>query len=353
MILILHPDAHRSGQATDLVRQLADRGLRSRWAPPAADAADCSRQRLAVLGELGPDERDRLARELKGHPAVDSVLTFPEPYVLVRREFAPDGDTVTVPLQTGDVVFGGAAVVLIAGPCAVEDEEQTVVAARAARAAGARMLRGGAFKPRTSPYSFQGLAEAGLRLLAEARAATGLGIVTEVVDPRDVALVAAYADMLQVGARNMQNFALLRELGGCDRPILLKRGPGATLEEWLMSAEYIADAGNDRIVLCERGIRTFETATRSTLDLSAVPVAKRLSRLPVIVDPSHASGDYHYVPPLARAAVAAGADGVMVEAHPHPDRALSDGLQSLNLEHLAELGRELAAVAAAVGRTLA
>lgn len=307
--------------------------------------------RIAVRGIAGKDA-DALAATLGMHPAVAGVLRLSVPYVLVSREFAPAGTPVRVPLPGGDVVFGGTEVVLIAGPCAVETSEQLVGAAAAARDAGARLLRGGAFKPRTSPYSFQGLEEEGLKLLAEARDETGLGIVTEVVDPRDVELVAGYADMLQVGARNMQNFSLLRELGGCGKPVMLKRGPGNTVDEWLMSAEYIADAGGDQIVLCERGIRTFESATRATLDLASVPVVQRKCRFPVIVDPSHASGDYHYVVPLALAAVAVGADGVMIEVHPDPGQALSDGNQSLTPARIQVLGRELRAVAEAVRRRI-
>lgn len=306
-------------------------------------------QRIGITGEATDD----LAAALATRPEVTEVIRLPLHCVLVSRELVPDGTRVAIPLPGGPVVFGGPEVVLIAGPCAVETGEQVMAAAAAARDAGAVLLRGGAFKPRTSPYSFQGLEAEGLRLLAAARAATGLGIVTEAVDPRDVPSVAEHADMIQIGARNMQNYALLREAGATGKPILLKRGPGATIDEWLMSAEYIADTGNDRIVLCERGIRTFEPSTRNTLDLAAVPVVKRRSRLPVIVDPSHASGDYRYVAPLALAAIAAGADGVMIEAHPEPGQALSDGCQSLTPARLAELTRDLAAVAGAVGRRLA
>ncbi|MGE5560688.1 MAG: 3-deoxy-7-phosphoheptulonate synthase [Chloroflexota bacterium] len=344
MILAIREGASEQDIA-GLVRLIEAAGAVSRTSVSVAGV------RIAVRGVTGA-AADTLAGELTRQPAVAEILRPPAPYVLVSREFAPAGTPVSVDLPDGQVVFGGTAVVLIAGPCAVESPEQLTAAAAAARAAGATLLRGGAFKPRTSPYSFQSLEEEGLRLLAEARAATGLGIVTEVVDPRDIGLVADYADMLQVGARNMQNFSLLRELGGCGKPVMLKRGIGNTVDEWLMSAEYIADAGNERIVLCERGIRTFEPSTRSTLDLAAVAVAQRRSRFPVIVDPSHASGDYHYVRPLALAAVAAGADGVMIEVHPDPGQALSDGCQSLTPARLQVLGRDLRAVAEAVGRRI-
>jgi 3-deoxy-7-phosphoheptulonate synthase len=250
------------------------------------------------------------------------------------------------------VEVGGERVVLAAGPCAVESWEVLAETARAARAAGARLLRGGAFKPRSSPYAFQGLGEPGLRLLARAREETGLLVVTEVLDPRDVPLVEEYADCFQVGARNMQNGPLLKAVGRARKPVLLKRAPAGALEELLLAAEYVLDAGNADVILCERGIRTFETATRNTFDLSAVPVLKELTHLPVIADPSHGTGRRDLVPPMSLAAVAAGADGLLVEAHPRPAEALSDGAQSLTLEMLADLGPRLRAVAAAVGRGL-
>jgi 3-deoxy-7-phosphoheptulonate synthase len=241
---------------------------------------------------------------------------------------------------------------VIAGPCAVETPEQTLTAARMAKAAGASILRGGAFKPRTSPYAFQGLGEAGLKILADVRAETGLPVVTEVIDPASVDLVASYADMLQVGTRNMQNFALLQAVGGASKPVLLKRGFNATIEEWLMAAEYIAQRGNLDIVLCERGIRTFETATRNTLDISAVPVAQRLSHLPVIVDPSHSGGRRDLVLPLTRAAIAVGADGVIVDVHPEPKMALCDGDQALLDSDIRELASVAANLSPLMGRTL-
>jgi 3-deoxy-7-phosphoheptulonate synthase len=251
------------------------------------------------------------------------------------------------------VEIGGPGVVVIAGPCAVEDDEQLVSTARAVKAAGARVLRGGAFKPRTSPYSFQGLKAEGLGLLARARAETGLPVVTEVMDARHLEQVMACADILQVGSRNMQNFTLLEEVGRCRVPALLKRGMSATLAEYLLAAEHVMKGGNDQVILCERGIRTFEPSTRNTLDLGAVPMLKRHTHLPVIVDPSHGTGVAWMVPPLACAAIAAGADGLLIEVHGHPARALSDGGQSLSHEEFAALMPMLAAVAAAIGRSLA
>ncbi|WP_157244509.1 3-deoxy-7-phosphoheptulonate synthase [Nonomuraea typhae] len=276
---------------------------------------------------------------LRGMPGVRDVVRVSTPYKLVSRENHPERSTVHV----GGVPIGPDTVTLIAGPCAVETPQQTLEAALMARKAGATLLRGGAFKPRTSPYAFQGLGEAGLRILAEVREETGLPVVTEVVDAHDVDLVASYADMLQVGTRNAQNFALLQAVGAAGRPVMLKRGMSATIEEWLMAAEYIAQRGNLDIVLCERGIRTFETATRNTLDVSAVPVAQRLSHLPVIVDPSHSGGHRDLVLPLTRAAIGAGADGVIIDVHAHPEQALVDGPQALvdgDLELLAGVMRD-------------
>ncbi|WP_248965249.1 3-deoxy-7-phosphoheptulonate synthase, partial [Sphaerisporangium perillae] len=276
---------------------------------------------------------------LGGMRGVAEVMRVSTPYKLVSRENHPDRSTVRV----GGVPIGPDTVTLIAGPCAVETADQTLAAARMAQAAGATLLRGGAYKPRTSPYAFQGLGEAGLRILADVRDETGLPIVTEVVDAHDVELVASYADMLQVGTRNAQNFALLQAVGSIGRPVMLKRGMNATIEEWLMAAEYIAQRGNLDIVLCERGIRTFETATRNTLDVSAVPVAQRLSHLPVIIDPSHSGGRRDLVLPLTRSAIAVGADGVIIDVHPSPDHALCDGPQALvdgDLDELARIMRD-------------
>ncbi|HEV8529306.1 MAG TPA: 3-deoxy-7-phosphoheptulonate synthase [Actinomycetes bacterium] len=277
-----------------------------------------------IIGLVGDIERFR-ALNLRALAGVADVVRISVPYKLVAREHHPDMTTVYV----AGVPIGPDTLTLIAGPCAVETPEQTLDAAHMAKGAGAALLRGGAFKPRTSPYAFQGLGETGLRILSEVRAETGLPIVTEVVDPHDVDLVASYADMLQVGTRNMQNFALLQAVGEVGLPVMIKRGMSATIEEWLMAAEYVARRGNLDIVLCERGIRTFETSTRNTLDISAVPVAHGLSHLPVIVDPSHSGGRRDLVLPLARAAIAAGADGVIVDVHPHPESALCDGPQAL------------------------
>jgi 3-deoxy-7-phosphoheptulonate synthase len=277
---------------------------------------------------------------LEALPGVGNVVRISSAYKLVSRENHPETSTVNV----AGVPIGPDTFTLIAGPCAVETAEQTLAAARMAKEAGAALLRGGAYKPRTSPYAFQGLGEAGLRILADARAETGLPIVTEVVDAQDVPLVSEYADMLQIGTRNMQNFALLQAAGSAGKPVMLKRGMNATIEEWLMAAEYIAQRGNLDIVLCERGIRTFETAYRNTLDISAVPLVHSLSHLPVMVDPSHAGGRRELTVPLARAAIAAGADAVMVDLHPEPGAALCDGPQALvdvDLEELAKAVRDI------------
>ncbi len=300
-----------------------------------------------LVGVIGPGA-EALAGPLAALRGVREVRPIAPPYPLVSRDQHPEPTRVKV----DDVIVGGERLCIAAGPCSVESREQLQRIAPALAAAGARMLRGGAFKPRSSPYSFQGMGRAGLELLAEARAATGLKIVTEVVAPEDVALVAEFGDVLQVGARNMQNFRLLSAVGEQPKPVLLKRGMMATLEELLMAAEYIVSAGNPRVVLCERGIRTFERATRNTLDVCAVPVLKERTHLPVIVDPSHAAGRREWVPALARAALAVGADGLLVEVHPDPERAMSDGRQSLTAEGFAEMMADLARVAAAVGRSV-
>jgi 3-deoxy-7-phosphoheptulonate synthase len=288
------------------------------------------------------------ALNLRGMAGVRDVVRISVPYKLVSRENHPDRSVVRV----GGVPIGPETMTLIAGPCAVETPEQTLEAAQMAQAAGATLLRGGAFKPRTSPYAFQGLGEKGLRILADVRSETGMPIVTEVVDAHDVELVSSYADMLQVGTRNMQNFALLQAVGGAGKPVMLKRGFNATIEEWLMAAEYIAQRGNLDIVLCERGIRTFETATRNTLDISAVPVAQGLSHLPVIIDPSHSGGHRELVLPLTRAAIAVGADGVIIDVHPHPEQALCDGPQALVNGDLRELAKTVRELPPLVNRTL-
>ncbi|MEV0584717.1 3-deoxy-7-phosphoheptulonate synthase [Nonomuraea sp. NPDC050310] len=300
-----------------------------------------------IVGLVG-DVSQLGAVNLRGMRGVADAVRITTPHKLVSRDNHPDRSTVHV----GGVPIGPGSVTLIAGPCAVETHQQTLDAARMAQTAGATLLRGGAFKPRTSPYAFQGLGEAGLKILAEVREETGLPVVTEVVDAHDVALVASYADMLQVGTRNAQNFALLQAVGEAGKPVMLKRGMSATIEEWLMAAEYIAQRGNLDIVLCERGIRTFETATRNTLDVSAVPVAQRLSHLPVIVDPSHSGGRRDLVLPLTRAAIAVGADGVIIDVHPNPAQALCDGPQALVDGDLEELAQVLRTLPQALGRTL-
>lgn len=309
---------------------------------------------VTVVGEethigLIDAEARSLADTIADMAGVSELLPVAPPYPHVSREHQPESTEVRV----GDVVIGGSEVVIVAGPCSVESADQLRAVATSVVNSGARILRGGAFKPRSSPYSFQGLGEQGLVLLAEMRAATGLPVVTEVVAPEDVGLVGEYADMLQIGARNMQNFRLLSAAGEQERPVLLKRGIASTIEELLLAAEYVVSAGNPRVVLCERGIRTFETMTRNTLDISAVPVLKQQTHLPVIVDPSHAAGDRSLVPDLARAAVAVGADGIIVEVHNDPDMALSDGPQSLTLDGFGDMMTQLRAIASAVGRHLA
>ena len=299
---------------------------------------------IGIIGNGRPLDREPIER-MEG---VERTVPILRPFKLASRDFHPQ-DTV-VPVN--GVTIGGKQLVVMAGPCSVEGRDQLLETARAVKSAGAQMLRGGAFKPRTSPYSFQGLGEEGLRFLAAARKETGLPVITEVMTPEQVPLVTTYADVLQIGARNMQNYALLHTVGEAQRPVLLKRGLMSTVEELLMSAEYILSHGNNRIILCERGIRTFEKYTRNTLDISAVPLLKHLSHLPVIVDPSHGTGKWELVGAMSKAAVAAGADGLLIEVHPHPSRALSDGAQSLKLETFARLMVELQAVAQAVGREL-
>ncbi|NPA26151.1 MAG: 3-deoxy-7-phosphoheptulonate synthase [Chloroflexi bacterium] len=293
-----------------------------------------------VIGVIGEARRAEPAAFLH-LPGVARVVPISRPYKLSSREFHPADTRV----QVGPVTFGGPDIVIIAGPCSVESRSQMLETAHAVKEAGADMLRGGAFKPRTSPYSFQGLGEEGLRYLAEAREATGLPVVTEVMSPEQVDLVSEYADMLQIGARNMQNYPLLRAVGKRQKPVLLKRGMSATIQEFLLAAEYILMSGNKDVVLCERGIRTFETSTRNTTDINAIPVLKAATHLPVILDPSHSTGHWAYVAPIARAAIAAGADGLIIEVHPRPEEALSDGAQSLKPERFAQLVREVRAIA--------
>lgn len=303
-----------------------------------------------IIGCIG-DESLLEDAALLSTPGVESVMPVMKPYKLASREFVVERTRV----RAGDgegATFGANELAMVAGPCSVENREMLLETARSVRASGATMLRGGAFKPRTSPYAFQGLGEAGLKMLADVRAETGLPVVTEVLDTRHVDLVAKYADVLQIGARNMQNFELLREVGRIRRPVLLKRGMSATVSELLMAAEYILAQGNPDVVLCERGIRTFETATRNTLDLGAIAFLKKETHLPVIADPSHAAGRADLVLPLAFAAIAAGADGLIIEVHPRPEEALCDGNQSLPLDTFAQLMRMLAPFAEAAGRAL-
>jgi len=300
-----------------------------------------------IIGAIG-DEALLGSIPLKALPGVENVMPILKPYKLVGRELKID-DTV---INAGGVEIGGSRVVVMAGPCSVESRQSILESARDVAASGARVLRGGAFKPRTSPYSFQGLGVEGLKYMAEAKKETGLPVISELMDPRDLDDVCEYVDIIQIGARNMQNFRLLKEVGRAKKPVLLKRGLSATIKELLMSAEYIAANGNDNIILCERGIRTFETATRNTLDISAVPVLKEETHLPVIIDPSHAVGLWQYVAPVSRAAIAVGADGLLIEVHPEPENALSDGAQSLKPEKFAALIKELRPIAAVLGKTI-
>ena len=325
-------------QVDEVVARLAEAGAHAH-VTPGRDAT--------VIGAIG--DRELLATlPLEGFPGVDQVLPILKPYKLVSRELAPDASVIEArDRKIGDGYFG-----LIAGPCTVEYREQTLQTAWAVRAAGATMLRGGAFKPRTSPYAFQGLGLDGLAILEEARAETGLPLVTELMDPRHVDAILETADVIQIGARNMQNFLLLSEVGKADKPVLLKRGPSASVEELLMAAEYIVKEGNARVILCERGIRTFERATRFTLDIGAVPVLKQETHLPVIVDPSHAAGRRDLVLPLARAAVAAGADGIIVEVHPSPEDALCDGPQQIPAAEFGDFAGEIRELAALMGKVI-
>ena len=292
---------------------------------------------IGVMGSIPPDFKD----EVELLNGVTEVVMISKPYKLASREFHPS-DTV---IKVGNAEIGGPAPVIMAGPCSVEDEEQMVSTAKAVKAAGATVLRGGAFKPRTSPYSFRGMGEDGLKLLQLAKQETGLPIITEVMSPTDVDTVAKYADILQVGARNMQNYSLLDVVGTVGKPVMVKRGLAASYEEWLLAAEYVMDAGNEQVILCERGVRGFENFTRFTLDVAAIPVIKRLSHLPIIADPSHSTGKWYLVTPVALASVAAGAHGLLIEVHPNPDQAKCDGPQSLTFENFDMLMEQVKAVA--------
>lgn len=335
MIIIMRHDA-TAKQIAEVVQRVESRGLRVNISRGE------ERTLIGVIGDDRPVDRTQF-EQLDG---VEKTVPILKPFKLASREMHPK-DTL-VPLD--GIKVGGPQIAIIAGPCSVESREQILESAFAVKEAGAIALRGGAYKPRTSPYSFQGLGEKGLELLAEAREATGLPIVTEAMSPEQVPLVARYADVIQIGARNMQNYPLLMAAGDAGRTVLLKRGMMSTIEELLMSAEYVMAQGNSRVILCERGIRTFEKYTRNTTDINAIPVLKQLSHLPVILDPSHGTGKWEYVIPVARAAVAAGADGVIVEVHPHPEEALSDGGQSLRPEQFAQMVHEVRRVAEAVGR---
>ena len=337
MIIVTRPDTTEE-QIDHIVDRIRSWGLK----------AEVSRGEMrVVIGVIGPEDKIR-EKPLGAFPGVESVTPVLKPYKLVAHEFRGRYSHV----QVGDVTVGAKEVVVMAGPCSVESEGQITAIAKEVRKAGAKILRGGAFKPRTSPYSFQGLGKLGLQFLAEARQVTGMPIITEVMDTKDLELVCAYADCLQVGARNMQNFSLLREVGRAKLPVMLKRGMAATIKDLLMSAEYILNEGNFKVLLCERGIRTFESMTRNTLDLNAVPVLKSETHLPVVVDPTHGIGVREFVPAMALAAVAAGADSIMVEVHNAPEQAKSDGEQALLPADFTDLVARVRSVAVAVGREL-
>lgn len=339
-IIVLRPDASEDN-LTHIVKRLKDRGLK------AQVSRGTERTIIGVIGDTSKvtEEEEDAFRAMQG---VEDVMRILKPFRLASREFKKE-DTI---VDVNGVLVGGKKVQVIAGPCAVETRAILLDIAEKVKAAGASFIRGGAFKPRSSPYAFQGLGEEGLKYLAEARERTGLPVVTELMDAREMAVIERYADVIQIGARNMQNYSLLLEVGMSRKPVLLKRGLSATIKEWLMAAEYVMSRGNQGVMLCERGIRTFETATRNTLDLSAVPVLKQQTHLPVIVDPSHGVGKWNLVAPMAKAAVSAGADGLLIEVHTNPEEAFSDGEQSLKTDVFARLMSELKPVAAAVGREI-
>ncbi len=338
-IIVLKPDTSEEA-LRHILKKLESKGLK------AHVSKGTERTIIGVIGDTSKvtEEEEDALRAMTG---VENVMRIIKPYKLASREFR-DATVITVKDRT----IGGKKVPVIAGPCAVENRTIIMNIAEKVKEAGASFIRGGAFKPRTSPYSFQGLGEEGLKYLAEAASKTGLPVVTELMDPRDLEVMVRYADVIQIGARNMQNFRLLLEVGSAQKPVLLKRGLSATIKEWLMSAEYIMSRGNHQVILCERGIRTFETATRNTLDLSAVPLLKQLTHLPVVVDPSHGVGKWDLVAPMAKAAVAAGADGLLIEVHTNPEEAMSDGEQSLKTDAFAMLMEQLKPLAAAVGREI-
>ena len=330
MIVVMAPGTAQPDLDNIRVR-IEDRGLRAQINTGA------ERTVIGVMGSIPPDFKD----EMELMNGVDEVIIISKPYKLASKEFHPD-DTI---IKVGDAVIGGPKPVIMAGPCSVEDEEQMVSTAKAVKAAGATVLRGGAFKPRTSPYSFRGMGEDGLKLLQLAKQETGLPIITEVMATADVETVAKYADILQIGARNMQNYNLLDEVGLIGKPVMVKRGLAASYEEWLLAAEYVMAGGNEQVILCERGVRGFETFTRFTLDVAAVPVIKRLSHLPIVADPSHSTGKWYLVTPVALASVAAGAHGLLIEVHPNPDQAKCDGPQSLTFENFDILMDQVNAIA--------
>jgi 3-deoxy-7-phosphoheptulonate synthase len=324
-----------------VIKKLEGRGLK------AHVSTGTERTIIGVIGDTSKvtEEEEDSIRAASG---VEDVVRILKPYKLASRDFRKENTEIRV----RGTLIGGTRIPIMAGPCAVENKTVMMSIAEKVASAGASFLRGGAYKPRTSPYSFQGLGEEGLKILAAAREKTGLPVVTEIMDPRDLPVIAEFSDIIQIGARNMQNFRLLLEVGSARKPVLLKRGLSSTIKEWLMSAEYIMSRGNQEVMLCERGIRTFETATRNTLDLSAVPVLKQLTHLPVVVDPSHGVGKHDLVAPMAKAAVAAGADALIIEVHTNPEEAMSDGEQSLRPEQFEELMKELAPIARAVGREI-
>ena len=338
MIIVLKPEATKE-QVKHIVEKVKKMGLKP-WVSRGAERT--------IIGVIGAEDAIRL-EPLEVFPGVEKVMPILKPYKLVSRDFRKENTVIDL---GGGVRIGGDEVIVMAGPCSVEKEELLVDIAKKVKQAGAKVLRGGAFKPRTSPYSFQGLGEEGLKYLKNAKDETGLLIVTELMDIRNLELVEKYADIIQIGARNMQNFDLLKEVGRSKKPVLLKRGMSNTIKELLMSAEYILAEGNFNVILCERGIRTFEDATRFTLDLSAIPLVKNLSHLPIVADPSHATGKWGLVLPCAKAAVAAGSDGLLIEVHPNPEEAFSDGAQSLYPEKFGELMGNLRKIARAVGRSI-
>ena len=330
MIIVMAPGAAKD-DLDSIKNRIESRGMK------AQINTGSERVVVGVMGSIPPDFKD----EMELMNGVDEVILISKPYKLASKEFHPD-DTI---IKVGDAVIGGPDPVIMAGPCSVEDEEQMVSTAKAVKAAGATVLRGGAFKPRTSPYSFRGMGEDGLKLLQLAKQETGLPIITEVMATADVETVAKYADILQIGARNMQNYNLLDEVGLIGKPVMVKRGLAASYEEWLLAAEYVMAGGNEQVILCERGIRGFETFTRFTLDVAAVPVIKRLSHLPIVADPSHSTGKWYLVTPVALASIAAGAHGLLIEVHPNPDQAKCDGPQSLTFENFDILMEQVNAVA--------